>query len=65
MAIEMDNFISQSTVDETNKLLDDPDRIKAITDKNYQLSLKHYSYTVLQNKLRDIVEDIWGRQPNP
>ena len=62
-AIEMDNFISQSTVDETNKLLDDPERIKAITEKNYQLSLKHYSFTVLENKLRDIVEDIWGRQP--
>ncbi len=62
-AIEMDNFISQSTVDATNKLLDDPERIKRITDKNYQLSLKHYSYTVLKNKLRGIVEDIWGRKP--
>ncbi|MCK5154593.1 MAG: glycosyltransferase family 4 protein, partial [Spirochaetales bacterium] len=62
-AIEMDNFISQSTVDETNKLLDDPAEIKRITDKNYELSLKHYSFTVLENKLRDIVEDIWGRQP--
>lgn len=62
-AIEMDNFISQSTVDETNNLLDDPIRIKKITDKNYELSLKHYSFTVLENKLRDIVEDIWGRQP--
>ncbi len=64
-AIEMDDFISQSTVDQTNKLLDDPAEIKRITDKNYQLSLKHYSYTVLQNKLRGLVEDIWGREANP
>lgn len=64
-AIEMDNFISQSTVDATNKLLDNPVEIKRITDKNYQLSLKHYSYTVLQNKLCGIVEDIWGRQTTP
>ena len=63
-AIEMDNFISQSTVDETNKLLDNPEEITRITDKNYELSLKHYSFTVLENKLKDIVEDIWGRQPN-
>lgn len=63
-AIEMDNFISQATVDETNKLLDNPAEIKRITDKNYELSLKHYSFTVLENKLKDIVEDIWGRQPN-
>ncbi len=61
----MDDFISQSTVDQTNKLLDDPAEIKRITDKNYQLSLKHYSYTVLQNKLRGLVEDIWGREANP
>jgi len=63
-AVEMDNFISQSTVDETNKLLENPAEIKRITDKNYNLSLKHYSYTVLQNKLRGLVEDIWGRPAN-
>ncbi len=64
-AIEMDDFISQSTVDATNELLDNPEKIKAITDKNYELSLKHYSFTVLENKLRNIVEDIWGRDPKP
>ncbi len=64
-AIEMDNFISQSTVDETNNLLDNPAEIKRITDKNYELSLIHYSYTVLQNKLMGLVEDIWGRQTTP
>ncbi|MCF6335018.1 MAG: glycosyltransferase family 4 protein [Spirochaetales bacterium] len=64
-AIEMDDFISQSTVDATNELLDNPEKIKAITDLNYELSLKHYSFTVLENKLRNIVEDIWGRDPKP
>lgn len=64
-AIEMDNFISQSTVDKTNKLLDNPAEIKRITDKNYELSLKYYSYTVLENKLRGLVEDVWGRPVNP
>ena len=64
-AIEMDNFISQATVDATNELLDNPAEIKRITDKNYELSLKHYSYTVLQNKLQGLVEDIWGRSANP
>ncbi|MCK5672079.1 MAG: glycosyltransferase, partial [Spirochaetales bacterium] len=63
-AIEMDNFISQATVDATNKLLDNPEEIKRITDKNYELSLKHYSYTVLQNKLQSLVEDVWGRPSN-
>lgn len=62
MAIEMDDFISQKTVDETNKLLNEPEQIKSMTDKNYELCLNHYSYTVLKNKLRALVEDIWGRE---
>ena len=60
-AIEMDNFISDKTVREMNALLDDPDRIKKITEKNYELSLRYYSYTVLEHKLKEIVSNIWGR----
>ncbi len=60
-AIEMDNFISDKTVSEMNALLDNPGRIKKITEKNYELSLKYYSYTVLEHKLKEIVSNIWGR----
>ncbi len=60
-AVEMDNFISDKTVADMNELLDDPERIKRMTEKNYALSLKYYSYTVLEHKLREIISNIWGR----
>lgn len=60
-AIEMNNFISEKTVNEMNELLDDPERIKRITERNYELSLRYYSYTVLEHKLNEIVSNIWGR----
>ncbi len=58
--IEMDNFISNSTVDYTNKILNDPVRIKEMTDKNYELGLKYYSYTILEAKLYHLLATFWG-----
>lgn len=63
-AVEMDNFISDKTVREMNDLLDDPGRIKEITEKNYRLSLKYYSYTVLEHRLNEIISNIWGHSGN-
>jgi len=63
-AVEMDNFISDKTVQEMNDLLDNPERIKEITEKNYRLSLKYYSYTVLEHRLNEIISNIWGHSGN-
>ncbi|MDY7029436.1 MAG: glycosyltransferase family 1 protein, partial [Spirochaetota bacterium] len=58
--IEMDNFISNGTVDYTRKVLKDPDRIKEMTETNYKLGLKYYSYSALATKLQHITTSIWG-----
>ncbi len=63
-AVEMDNFISDKTVREMDDLLDDPERIKEITEENYRLSLKYYSYTVLEHRLNEIISNIWGHSGN-
>ncbi len=58
--IEMDNFISNSTVEYTRKVLNDPDRKAQMAETNYNLGLKYYSYSVLETKLRHLTTSIWG-----
>jgi glycosyltransferase involved in cell wall biosynthesis len=58
--IEMDDFISKTTVERTKEVLDDPQRIERMVETNYTLGLKYYSYSVLETKLRHITTSIWG-----
>lgn len=58
--IEMDNFISNSTVEYTRKILKDKNRIAEMAETNYKLGLKYYSYSVLETKLRHLTTSIWG-----
>jgi len=59
--IEMDDFISQSTIEKTRKVLQSPERIKEMTETNYALALRYYSYKILETKLEDILTMFWGR----
>jgi mannosylglucosylglycerate synthase len=58
--IEMDNFISNSTVEYTCAVLKDEKRKAQMAETNYNLGLKYYSYSVLETKLRHLTTSIWG-----
>ncbi|MFP4491856.1 MAG: glycosyltransferase [Spirochaetaceae bacterium] len=58
--IEMDNFISNETVEYTRSVLQDRKRVKRMAETNYKLGLKYYSYSVLETKLRHLTTNIWG-----
>ena len=60
--IEMDDFITDDTVRQTLEVLDSPERVRAMTEKNYALCLKHYSYRILEVKLRHILSSFWGQR---
>jgi len=60
--IEMDDFISDDTIRETCELLHDRERVQGMMDKNYALCLKHYSYRILEVKLRHILSSFWGQK---
>jgi glycosyltransferase involved in cell wall biosynthesis len=59
--IEMDDFISDRTVEETREVLEDPTTRKRMADKNYQLGLRFYSYSILETKLSHLFTYQWGR----
>jgi len=59
--IEMDGFITDATVEAAVEALRDPSRAEEMTDKNYQLGLKYYSYTVLEQNLQTLISNFFGR----
>ena len=59
--IEMDGFITDSTVAATIETLKNPDRAEEMTDKNYRLGQKYYSYTVLEMNLQTLINNFFGR----
>ena len=59
--IEIDEYITDETVETTKSVLADPERIKEMVEKNYALGLKHYSYSVLEQKLTDLMDVFFGR----
>lgn len=60
--IEMDDFITDETVRRTREILENPERVKEMTERNYALCLKHYSYRILEIKLRHILSSFWGQR---
>ncbi|MBT3274436.1 MAG: glycosyltransferase family 4 protein [Spirochaetales bacterium] len=58
--IEMDDYITDSTVDTTKAILADPDRVSNMVETNYKLGLQHYSYSVLEQKLQTLMCGFFG-----
>lgn len=58
--IEFDNFISSKTVKNVQDMLADKKKIKTMTDTNYTLALQHYSFSLLNKKIQDIVTSFYG-----
>ena len=58
--IEMDNFISQVTINTANEVLNDRKLAREMAEANYALGLQYYSYSVLRNQLRAVLTRHWG-----
>lgn len=55
--IELDGFVNESSIQETRNLMNSPEEVREITDKNYQLALEHFSLEVLEAKLKDLLSN--------
>jgi glycosyltransferase involved in cell wall biosynthesis len=53
--IELDGFVNDQAVKTTEELLNAPDRVKIMTDKNYGLAQEHFSLEVLEKKLGEVI----------
>jgi len=53
--VELDGFVDDSAVQKTQELLQDPDTVKKMADKNYGLAQEYFSLEVLAQKLQDVI----------
>jgi hypothetical protein len=51
-AIVMDTYITDNEVRQVNEVLNNPEKTKAMVDKNYELAKQYFSYDILEQKLR-------------
>jgi spore maturation protein CgeB len=58
----MDGYVSSETVRKTRKVLTDPELRSKMVKHNYETAQKYYSYSVLQNKLKNLISDCTGCQ---
>lgn len=60
--IEFDGFISDETVDMARQVLLDPGLAEEMTDVNYNLAKRYYSYTMLKRHLHTLLTECFGEE---
>jgi glycosyltransferase involved in cell wall biosynthesis len=58
--IEFDDFITDETVETTREVLLNPHLAEEMCDHNYKLAQKHFSYRILSNSLRVLLNNAFG-----
>jgi glycosyltransferase involved in cell wall biosynthesis len=60
--IEFDGYITDKTVADTEEVLRNDNLRQEITEHNYKLATRYYSYTVLQRHLETLISDCFGEE---
>jgi glycosyltransferase involved in cell wall biosynthesis len=58
--IEFDGYITDETVQRVQRILQEPQLSQEMTEHNYRLAQRHYSYTTLQRRLQTLLTDCFG-----
>lgn len=61
--IEIDGYVNRRAVKLTREVLSDPERRKKMVEKNYQIASTVYSYSVLRQKLHDLIFESLACRP--
>ncbi len=62
--VEFSDFISEATCRDVRRLLDDPAMVAEWAEANYELARRHFSFTVLEQRLMSLtVEALGDRSP--
>ena len=59
--ISMDGYITRDTVDQVQRIINDPNYRKQMVDFNYEIGRAFFSYGVLRRKLRALVTNFTGQ----
>jgi glycosyltransferase involved in cell wall biosynthesis len=62
--IEFDEYITEDTIIKTRMILDDKELEAEMCQQNYELAKRHFSYSVLRNKLSLLLDNAFGTNNN-
>ncbi|NTV51873.1 MAG: glycosyltransferase family 4 protein, partial [Candidatus Firestonebacteria bacterium] len=60
--IEFDGYITDDTVRQVRQVLQEPDLAREMTEHNYRLAHRHYSYAMIERRLQTLIADCFGEQ---
>lgn len=60
--VEFDGYVSDETVSQVSELLLNPQQVNEMTQHNYNLARKYYSYEVLDRQLEAILSQAFGEE---
>jgi glycosyltransferase involved in cell wall biosynthesis len=55
--IELDGFVNEKSIQEIRHLMNSPEEVRKLTEKNYQLAQEHFSLEVLETNLKDLLSN--------
>ena len=58
--VEINGFVTDKTVSQALRALDDEAYREQMTNHNYEIALRYYSYSVLHQKLKTLIMDCLG-----
>lgn len=58
--IEFDGFITEATLQQAREVLADPDLQREMTEQNYQVAKRYYSFSILERHLKTLIADFFG-----
>lgn len=56
--VELEDMVSEKAVREVLELLQAPEQVRRMTEKNYQVAQEHFSLEVLQKKIQTLVSNV-------
>ena len=60
--VSMEQYLTKRTVEQVREVLNNAERRKRMVEHNYELALKHFSFTVLEKKLKALLANFFGRK---
>ncbi len=56
--IELNGYVTPAAVEETRRVLSDPERCRQMVDHNYELGRRYFSYSFLKRRIQHVVQ-LW------
>ncbi len=56
----MDGYLTKKTVKRVQEILSNPEKCQEMVDRNYTIARRHYSYTILRERLSMLLRSLFG-----